>query len=309
MTASRTISDTAFATRITGPAAAGYSVVVAAGVEEIRAAQRLRHRVFADEMGAVLRTPIAGLDVDEFDEFCDHLIVRDDQTGEVVGTYRMLPPHRAAAAGRLYSEAEFDLAALAPLRERLVETGRTCVHPDHRSGAVINLMWAGIARYLHLHGYRWLAGCASVPLADGGVAADSVWSVVRSKHLAPPRLRVTPRRRIPLGEAPTVHRAQPLAAVPPLLRGYLRLGAWVCGEPAHDPDFGVADFFVLLSLDRMDPRYLKHFLGEESASSSLVAKTAGSSLRAKTAGSSLRAGTAGGSLGAEAVGHRWGEIA
>jgi putative hemolysin len=239
-----------------------YSIAVAATAEDIEAAQRLRHQVFAGEMGARLHTSRTGLDVDPFDEHCDHLVVRDDRTGETVGTYRMLPPHRAAGAGGLYSDGEFDLASLAPLREIMVEAGRSCVHPDHRNGAVINLMWTGIARYLHLHGHRWLAGCASVPLAGGCGSAEAVWAVASGKHLSPPRLRVTPHRPYPLGARPTEDRAQLLAAVPPLLRGYLRLGAWVCGEPAHDPDFDVADFFVLLSLDRVDPRYLRHFLGE-----------------------------------------------
>jgi putative hemolysin len=239
-----------------------YSVLVAHTADEIAAAQRLRHRVFADEIGARLHTAVPGLDVDEFDEHCDHLLVRDDGTGEIVGTYRMLPPHRATRIGRLYSDSEFDLASLAPLRDILVETGRSCVHPDHRNGAVINLMWTGIARYLHLHGHRWLAGCASVPLADGGAAAAAVWEVVKSRHLSPPRLRVSPRRPYPLGTPSTMERADLMAAVPPLLRGYLRLGAWIGGQPALDEDFGVADFFVLLSLDRVDPRYLKHFLGQ-----------------------------------------------
>lgn len=246
-----------------GPQAGpSYSILIATDPDEIRSAQRLRHLVFADELGATLSSREPGLDVDAFDEFCDHLIVRDDRTSMTVGTYRMLPPHHAVAAGRLYADTEFDLGSLAPLREHLVETGRSCVHPDHRSGAVINLMWTGIARYLHLTGHRWLAGCASVPVHADGAAAASVWEVVRTKHLAPPRLRVTPRRPYPLAATPTTDRARLLAAVPALLRGYLRLGAWIGGEPAHDPDFGVADFFALLSLDRVDPRYLRHFLGE-----------------------------------------------
>jgi putative hemolysin len=237
-----------------------YSIIVASTPEEIRSAQRLRYEVFALEMGAQLHSPSPDLDIDEFDEFCDHLIVRDDRTGETVGTYRMLPPHKAP--GRLYSDGEFDLTALAPLRDVIVETGRSCVHADHRGGAVINLMWTGIARYLHLLGQRWLAGCASVTLHDGGFAASAVWETVKEKHLAPPLLRVTPRIPYPLGPAPDVPKRDLLAAVPPLLRGYLRLGAWVGGQPALDEDFGVADFFVLLSVDRVDPRYLRHFLGE-----------------------------------------------
>jgi putative hemolysin len=244
------------------PVGPQYTVLIAATPDEIRSAQRLRYSVFAEELGATLHSDGPGLDIDEFDPHCDHLLVRENLTGEVVGTYRMLPPHRATAAGRLYSETEFDLSDLAPLRDQIVETGRSCVHPDHRTGAVINLMWTGIARYLHLHGHRWLAGCASVPLADGGAMANSVWEVVRERHISPPRLRVTPHHPYAVEPPPSAKRADLVAGIPPLLRGYLRLGAWVCGEPALDEDFGVADFFVLLSLDRVDPRYRRHFLGD-----------------------------------------------
>jgi putative hemolysin len=234
----------------------GYSTIVADDPTEVAAAQRLRHRVFAEELGAHLPTAVAGLDIDEFDAYCDHLVVRDDSTGEAVGTYRMLPPGRAKALGRRYSDAEFETSALDPLRDQLVEMGRSCVHPDHRSGAVMGLMWAGIGRYLLRNGYRWLGGCASVTLHDGGAAASEVWRVTQAKHLAPPLLRVRPR-------LPWVPTTPPPAGgrIPPLVRGYLRLGAWVCGEPAYDPDFACADFYMLLSLDRTDPRYLRHFLG------------------------------------------------
>jgi putative hemolysin len=232
-----------------------YSLLVARDEDEVRAAQRLRHLVFAEEMGAQLHTTETGLDVDEFDDYCDHLVVRDESTGDIVGTYRMLPPGRSS---RLYSETEFDISGLAGLRGSLVETGRSCVHPDHRSGAVVGLVWAGIARYMLLSGHTWLAGCASVPLRDGGAEAAGVWDVVRRKHFAPAEYGVTPLRPWDVSSAPVP--ARPV--VPPLLRGYLRLGAWICGAPADDPDFGVADFFVLLSLDRMDRRYLRFFLGE-----------------------------------------------
>jgi putative hemolysin len=228
---------------------ARYSVQVATEGNQVRAAQALRHRVFAQELGATLHSDIDGLDVDEFDAHCDHLIITEDTSGDVVGTYRMLPPGRT---DRWYSDGEFHLAPFAPLRDALVETGRSCVHPDHRSGAVINLMWTGIARYMHLSGRRWLAGCASVPVAD----ATPVWHQVRATHLAPPALQVTPRHPWPIGPEP-----ERRVTMPPLLKGYLRLGAWVCGPPAFDPDFRVADLLVLLSLDRMDPRYLRHFLG------------------------------------------------
>ncbi|MGH3695844.1 MAG: GNAT family N-acetyltransferase [Pseudonocardiaceae bacterium] len=240
---------------------ARYTLRLAQQQADVRAAQRLRHHVFAGELDAVLRTSEPGLDIDGFDAYCDHLVVREDSTGEIVGTYRMLSPEGARRAGGLYCENEFLIATLSGLRESLVETGRSCVHPDHRTGAVINLIWAGIARYLLLTGYRWLVGCASVPLstagAPDGVLAAGVWDTVRSNHLAPEQYQVVPRR--PWHADPGLPHQR--TSLPPLLRGYLRLGAWVCGPPAYDPDFGVADFLVLLSLDRVDPRYLRHFLG------------------------------------------------
>jgi putative hemolysin len=240
---------------------AHYTLLIAEQQADIRAAQRLRHRVFAGEMGAVLHTPEPGLDIDHYDAHCDHLVVREDSTGEIVGTYRMFSPKGARRAGGLYCETEFLVATLSGLRETLVETGRSCVHPEHRTGAVVNLIWTGIARYLLLTGYRWLVGCASVPLrtagAPEGALARSVWDTVRARHLAPEQYRVIPRRP---WHADLSSRPQ-RAGLPPLLRGYLRLGAWVCGPPAHDPEFGVADFLVLLALDRVDPRYLRHFLG------------------------------------------------
>ncbi|MBN0042874.1 GNAT family N-acetyltransferase [Streptomyces actuosus] len=240
-----------------GLAPTRYTVTLARDEDDVRAAQRLRHDVFAGEMGALLDTPQPGLDVDAFDAHCDHLLVRQEATGEVVGTYRLLPPQRAAIAKRLYSEGEFDLAALDPIRPGLVEVGRSCVHPGHRDGAVIGLIWAGIARYMVDRGHEWLAGCCSLPLADGGTLASATWSRVQAKHLAPEEFRVRPLLPwIPSRPGPAASRTE----LPALLRGYLRLGAWVCGEPAHDPDFGVADLYVLLSMRRVDPRYLRHFL-------------------------------------------------
>jgi putative hemolysin len=241
-----------------------YSVSLARDEADVRAAQRLRHEVFAGEMGALLATPQPGYDIDAFDAYCDHLLVREEVTGQVVGTYRLLPPERAAVAGRLYSEGEFDLTALDAIRPGLVEVGRSCVHPDHRDGAVIGLIWAGIARYMVDRGHEWLAGCCSIPLADGGALASATWEKVQGKHLAPEEYRVRPLLPWAPAAATPAAGAAPLPPshpeLPALLRGYLRLGAWVCAQPAHDPDFGVADLYVLLSMRRVNPRYLRHFL-------------------------------------------------
>jgi len=214
----------------------------------VRECQALRQQVFAAEFGTEQ-------DADEFDQICEHLAVLHG--GEVVGTYRLLLPGRSE---NLYSQGEFALDALAPLRGDLVEIGRSCVHPDHRSGAVINLMWSAMGRYVHDAGYRYLGGCSSVSLADGGEAAGTTWQLAREKHLAPEHLRVTPHH--PWLPRPRTHGRPSYAEVPPLLRGYLRVGAWICGPPAYDPEFEVADFFTLLSLDQVGPRYRRYFFGD-----------------------------------------------
>jgi putative hemolysin len=242
--------------RAARPAGRRLSVGLAATPGEVAEAQQLRHRVFAGEMGARLAAGEPGLDRDRFDDFCDHLLVRDDATGEVLGTYRLLSPEGARRAGGLYSEGEFDLARLAPLRDGLVEAGRSCVHPEHRGGAVIALLWSGIADYMRAGGHRFLAGCASVSLADGGRAAAGVYRSLAATHAAPAQWRVFPRLPLPLDALDPA----PEARLPPLVKGYARAGASVCGEPAWDPDFNTADLFMLLPLERLDPRYASRFL-------------------------------------------------
>ncbi|GAA4687809.1 GNAT family N-acetyltransferase [Streptomyces chumphonensis] len=241
------------------PGAAAYAASIAHSADQIRAAQRLRYRVFSDELGARLHTPLAGHDVDDVDDVADHLIVTERATGSVVGTYRLVPPGRG---DRLYSDGEFDLGALTPLRPSLVEAGRSCVDPDHRNGTVINLLWSALTRYVLLSGHRYLAGCASVPLADGERPAHTALCLAEGRHAAPAGLRVTPHRPW-RPTAPFTGRPSP-ADLPPLLRGYLRIGAWLCGPPAHDPEFGTADFFTLLDMERLGDRYRRYFLGTSS---------------------------------------------
>lgn len=241
-----------------------YSLLVSRDSDAVHAAQRLRHDVFALEQGARLAPGAAadeGRDEDRFDAFCDHLVVRDDTDGSIVGTYRMLTPEGALEAGGLYSDTEFDLRRLDPLRSHLVEVGRSCVHPDHRTGTVLSLVWAGMWRYLVLSGHRWLIGCASVPLTAAGELPGAVWSLVREKHHAPDERRVVPHRPAPIG--PDEGRRAAREQTPPLLRGYLRLGAEIGGAPALDQDFGVADLLVLLDHTAIDPRWRRHLLGED----------------------------------------------
>lgn len=233
------------------------SVSLARSSDEILEAQRLRYRVFAGELGANLPTRTPGVDHDIYDPWCEHLVVRDDNNGEIVGTYRILAPENARRIG-YYSENEFDLTRLQHLRPRLVEIGRSCVHPDYRSGATITLLWAGLARYMQENGYDYLMGCASISMADGGHIAASLYNRLKDQ-LGPAEYRVFPRCPLPLA---ALQQDVP-AELPPLIKGYLRAGAWVCGEPAWDPDFNTADLPILMPMARVEGRYAKHFMGKE----------------------------------------------
>jgi putative hemolysin len=223
---------------------------------EVREAQRLRFNVFAGEMGAQLPNPESGLDRDIFDPYCEHLLVRDGNTLEVVGTYRLLTAERARKLGSFYSQTEFDTTRLAHLNDRLVEVGRSCVHPAYRTGATISLLWAGLARYMQQHGYDYLIGCASIPMNDGGHAAASIFRRIGMEHMSPVEWRVFPRNRLPLESLDNTLNVP----LPALLKGYMSLGCYVCGEPAWDPDFNTADLMLILPLTLMNRRYARHFL-------------------------------------------------
>jgi putative hemolysin len=237
----------------------GLAVGLARTAEEIEEIQRLRYNVFTEDMGVVFPDARDGIDQDRFDPWCEHLMVRELDSDRIVGTYRLLTPEKALEAGGYYSESEFDLSGLASIRHRIVEAGRSCTHQDHRNGAVIMLLWTGVAEFMRRGNYDCLLGCASVSLRDDGVTAAQVWREV-SGHLKDPTLP----RVLPLHRYPVERMARTLPArVPPLIKGYLKLGARVCGEPAWDPDFNAADFPVLLDLNVMDERYRRHFgLGE-----------------------------------------------
>jgi putative hemolysin len=240
-----------------------YTLLLSTDPAMIEAAQRLRHDVFTSEPGFALADAADGRDADGFDEHCDHLLVREDNTGELVGCYRMLPPPGAIAAGGLYAATEFDVEGLDSLRPSLVEMGRAVVREDHRNGAVVLLMWAGILAYLDRCGYDYVSGCVSVPVHGGqgeapGSQIRGVRDFVLRRHAAPSAYTVYPYRPVIL-DGRGLDDIDPPArvGVPPLMRGYLRLGAQVCGEPAYDPDFGVGDFPALLDKRRADTRYLR----------------------------------------------------
>jgi putative hemolysin len=239
---------------IASPEPTGLEVRLAQTPAEVRAAQRLRYRVFAEEMGARLASAALGLDRDGLDPHCDHLVVRAG--GAVIGTYRMLSPAGRRRAGGWYCASEFDVCRLEAFADRTVEVGRACVDPAYRSGHAITLLWAGLLRYVLQRDCAYVIGCASLGTDDGGHLAASICRRLLQDHLAPADWRVTPRRAFVLEG----WREIADAPLPPLLKGYLRLGAQVCGEPAWDPDFNTADLVMMLPLAETNPRYVERLL-------------------------------------------------
>ena len=237
------------------PQAALLRVELAATADDIYASQRLRYEIFAKEQGAQLESAYEGIDRDYYDDYCHHLLVRRTDTNAVVGSTRILTTANARRAGSFYSENEFDLHGLFPqLRGNAIEIGRTCIHPDFRNGAGIGMLWLGLAQFMEMHKVDFMFGCASISMSDGGAQAFAVMQEARRNHLAPTNLRVKPRVHL----LPT----QPATklSIPPLLKAYLKLGAWVAGEPCLDPDFNVADIFILLDVNNLNTRYHRHFV-------------------------------------------------
>jgi len=237
------------------------SVEIATTSQDIAAAQRLRHRVFVEEMGARGVAGDGGRERDFFDPWCEHLVVRDRATGDVVGTYRLLTAEKASRLGTFCAEREFDLTRLAPLRSGLVEVGRACIAPDYRTGAAVMLLWSGVAARMREHGATHLIGCASISMADGGANAAAIYTHLARRYLAPIEYRVTTR-------SPLAALARPIpstATIPPLINGCLRLGGWIGGEPAWDPEFNAADLLVFLPRARIEARYARHPLEDRQA--------------------------------------------
>ena len=253
--------DRSGGTVIAAPGRAGVEVAWARHLDEVREAQRLRYDVFAKEMGARLKSPIAEHDIDIFDDFCEHLLVRDSQTREVIGTYRVLTPTQARRIGSTYSDTEFDLTRLRSLRSRMVELGRSCVHAQHRHGGVILALWGALADFMVRNQLDTMVGCASIPMVRNGVvcgdAAASIWRQLRQTHLAAIEYQVMPRLPLPVERLDDSLDFEP----PALIKGYLRLGARVLGAPAWDPDFNSADLPMMMRIGDLPARYRKHFLG------------------------------------------------
>jgi len=232
--------------------------------DDVQEAQRLRYRVFVDEMGARL-TPLPGtpegLDADAFDMHCEHLLVRtaetDDAASRVVGTYRVLTPAAARRAGGLYSDHEFDLGRLDALRPRFAELGRSCTDAEFRNGGVILMLWGALAGFMLRNGLDITVGCASITMHDGGHSAASLWNKLRLDHLVSEEFTATPRLPLPVA----LLRGDLDVEPPALIKGYLRCGGKVLGPPAWDPEFQTADLPMMMKLADLPASYQRRFIG------------------------------------------------
>jgi len=248
--------------------AGNLGVRVAGNADEIVAGQRLRYQVFVDEMGA---TPDAagrssGLDIDEFDAVADHLQVFDHDRGEgassVVGTYRLIRRSAAARIGRFYSAAEYDITALVDFPGEILELGRSCVATEYRTRGTLNLLWQGIAAYVTRHRCGIMFGCASLPGTDLGANAAQLSYLVQN-HLAPPELRAraVADRYVDMNRlAPGGYDAKAaLLALPPLIKGYLRLGGFVGEGAVLDEPFNTTDVCIVVKTDLVTKKYFNHY--------------------------------------------------
>ena len=233
-----------------------YAVRLAASPVDIRAAQALRFQVFNLELNEGLAHSYAtGLDADPFDAVCDHLIVEQVSSGEIVGTYRLQTGASAARNLGYYCEQEFHFGVYEPVRGQIVELGRACVHRQHRNLFVLGLLWKGIADYATKRGGRYLIGCSSLTSQEPAAGASAYTELCRN-HLAGPEWRTEP---LPNHECPLDSVTEEAMSIPKLLRAYLTVGAKICGPPAIDRQFKTIDFLTLLDIEALSASTRERF--------------------------------------------------
>jgi putative hemolysin len=248
--------------------AGDFEVRLAATAAEIDGAQALRYRVFYEEMKAHLTPEIAAMqrDVDDFDRVCDHLLVIDRRRGEgpegIVGTYRLIRRPAAAKAGRFYSAAEYDIGPVIDYPGEVLEAGRSCIARDARNTATMQMLWRGIALYAFHYDIKVMFGCASLPGTDPSQHALPL-SYLYHHHLAPPeiRARALPSRytKMDVLEAGQYDARKAMARVPPLIKGYLRLGGFVGDGAVIDSEFNTTDVFIVVKTELVTEKYIRHY--------------------------------------------------
>jgi putative hemolysin len=240
-----------------------FDVRITGDESEVREAQKLRFQIFNLEMLKGLQSSVEKeLDVDPYDAFCDHIIVRDLAGGNVVGTYRLLLGSRAPRSLGFYSESEFDLKNIRKQEGELLELGRSCVHKNYRQSTIMDLMWQTIAAYVRSHRVRYVFGCASLPTMEPE-EVSRCFALLKQTHYAPETLRVYPlpaNSFSSLDDNARVNNPRAVSArVPRLIQGYLKVGAMLCGPPALDFAFGVTDLFLLLDTLKLSHEARRHF--------------------------------------------------
>jgi putative hemolysin len=240
--------------------------------EEVVAAQALRYRVFYEEMSAKVTSENAAAkrDFDAFDDYCDHMVVFDDARGAgpdaIIGTYRVMRRNAAKRCGGFYSTSEFNIANLLAFPGEVMELGRSCVEADHRNGGTMQLLWRGIANYVLAHDVGLMFGCASLPGVEPEALALPL-SYLYHRHLAPPALRAKalPERYVAMNiiSPEDLSRRTALHMLPPLLKGYLRLGGFVGEGAVIDHDFGTTDVCVVVKTESVTDRYFRHYTRED----------------------------------------------
>jgi putative hemolysin len=239
-------------------------VRLAQTADEIDAAQALRYRVFYEEMGAQ-PTPemvAARRDFDRFDTDCDHLLVIDHAREAVVGTYRLIRREAAARHGGFYSAAEYDLGIIPDYPGEILELGRSCTDVSARTGPAAKLMWRGISAYVFHYGIEVMFGCASLPGVDPDALAVPL-SYLHHFHRAPDglRARALADRYVAMDRMPkdAIDPAQALAELPPLIKGYLRLGGFVGDGAVIDRPFNTTDVAIVVKTDLVSSKYYRHY--------------------------------------------------
>ena len=248
--------------------AARLEVRLAADNEEIQAAQSLRYRVFYQEMGAKPSADMAASlsDFDDFDAVCDHLLVLDPSLGSgakaVVGTYRLMCRPAGERFGRFYTSSEYDISQILDSDENFMELGRSCVDERYRNRSTMNLLWSGIASYVRENNVSLMFGCASMPGVDPDLLAIHL-SYLYHWHLAPVTMRpkALPELYVPMNRVAkeTIDPRRALAQLPPLVKGYLRLGGFVGDGAVIDHQFNTTDVCVMVKTELVTEKYVKHY--------------------------------------------------
>jgi putative hemolysin len=239
------------------------TVKLARNSTEIEQAMHLRYQVFVEEEKNMRMLNEEGLEKDAYDAYCDHLIVKDLDTDQIIGTYRLLPGDRGVNELGFYSETEFDLSGFQSFKTQTLELGRSCIAPAYRGGKAIQMLWEGIAAYITERNYQYLIGCASLHL-ESLEDLNLIYTMLRHKEVLTDRFDIKPlaTHRIPGLSVVTGewNEKDVFRKLPPLMKGYQWLGAEIGGDPAFDEIFRTVDFFIILQKDRVTRRYRRHFL-------------------------------------------------